>query len=162
MITSQSVTSRLRSRTPETIARIAADCDNIIGVKEASGDLAQMERIKELLPSDFLLISGDDGLTVEVVKRGGDGVISVLANAYPSETAEFVHLALDGDIETAEAKLSAFEGIISALFEEGNPVGIKTTLCVKGVCTNTMRLPLVSGSQALREKVEKLVCEYEK
>ena len=148
--------------TPETIARIAADCDNIIGVKEASGDLAQMERIKELLPSDFLLISGDDGLTVEVVKRGGDGVISVLANAYPSETAEFVHLALDGDIETAEAKLSAFEGIISALFEEGNPVGIKTTLCVKGVCTNTMRLPLVSGSQALREKVEKLVCEYEK
>ena len=148
--------------TPETIARIAADCDNIIGVKEASGDLAQMERIKELLPSDFLLISGDDGLTVEVVKRGGDGVISVLANAYPSETAEFVHLALDGDIETAEAKLSAFEGIISALFEEGNPVGIKTTLCVKGVCTNTMRLPLVSGSQALREKVEKLVSEYEK
>ena len=148
--------------TPETIARIAADCDNIIGVKEASGDLAQMERIKDLLPSDFLLISGDDGLTVEVVKRGGDGVISVLANAYPSETAEFVHLALDGDIETAEAKLSAFEGIISALFEEGNPVGIKTTLCVKGVCTNTMRLPLVSGSQALREKVEKLVCEYEK
>ena len=148
--------------TPETIARIAADCDNIIGVKEASGDLAQMERIKELLPSDFLLISGDDGLTVEVVKRGGDGVISVLANAYPSETAEFVHLALDGDIETAEAKLSAFEGIISALFEEGNPVGIKTTLCVKGVCTNTMRLPLVSGSQALREKVEKLICEYEK
>ena len=148
--------------TPETIARIAADCDNIIGVKEASGDLAQMERIKELLPSDFLLISGDDGLTVEVVKRGGDGVISVLANAYPSETAEFVHLALDGDIETAEAKLSAFEGIISALFEEGNPVGIKTTLCVKGVCTNTMRLPLVSGSQALQEKVEKLVSEYEK
>ena len=148
--------------TPETIARIAADCDNIIGVKEASGDLAQMERIRELLPNDFLLISGDDGLTVEVVKRGGDGVISVLANAYPSETAEFVHLALDGDIETAETKLSAFEGIISALFEEGNPVGIKTTLCVKGVCTNTMRLPLVSGSQALREKVEKLVCEYEK
>ena len=148
--------------TPETIARIAADCTNVIGVKEASGDLAQMERIKELLPSDFLLISGDDGLTVEVVKRGGDGVISVLANAYPSETAEFVHLALDGDIETAEAKLSAFEGIISALFEEGNPVGIKTTLWVKGVCTNTMRLPLVSGSQALQEKVEKLVSEYEK
>ena len=71
-------------------------------------------------------------------------------------------MALDGDIETAEAKLSAFEGIISALFEEGNPVGIKTTLCVKGVCTNTMRLPLVSGSQALQEKVEKLVSEYEK
>ena len=148
--------------TPETIARIAADCDNIIGVKEASGDLAQMERIRELLPNDFLLISGDDGLTVEVVKRGGDGVISVLANAYPSETAEFVHLALDGDIETAETKLSAFEGIISALFEEGNPVGIKTTLCVKGVCTNTMRLPLVSGSEALQAKMKNLIAEYEK
>ena len=68
---------------PETIARLATDCDNIIGVKEASGNLEQMEQIKALTPSDFLLISGDDGLTVEVVKRGGVGVISVLANAYP-------------------------------------------------------------------------------
>ena len=148
--------------TPETIARLAKDCPNIIGVKEASGDLAQMERVKALTPSDFLLISGDDGLTVEVIKRGGVGVISVLANAYPAETAEIVALALLGNIEEAERQLKALDGIISALFEEGNPVGIKTLLHTKGVCSDTMRLPLVSGSEALQEKMKSLVAEYEK
>jgi 4-hydroxy-tetrahydrodipicolinate synthase len=148
--------------TPETIARIATDCQNVIGVKEASGDLAQMERVKALTPSDFLLISGDDGLTVEVIKRGGVGVISVLANAYCAETAEVVKLALDGDIAEAESKLGALDNIISSLFEEGNPVGIKTLLSLKGVCTNTMRLPLVPGSVALQEKMKNLVQEYEK
>ena len=148
--------------TPETIARIASDCANVIGVKEASGDLEQMKRIKELLPSDFLLISGDDGLTVDIVKLGGDGVISVLANAYPTQTKEFVDLALQGDFDSADAKLKAFDNIISALFEEGNPVGIKTLLHAKEVCTNTMRLPLVSGSDALLAKTKTLIAEYEK
>ena len=147
---------------PETIARLAKDCPNIIGVKEASGNLEQMERIKALTPSDFLLISGDDGLTVEVIKRGGVGVISVLANAYPAETKEVVSLALDGNTEKAEQKLQALDGIISALFEEGNPVGIKTALHLKGICSNTMRLPLVSGSKALQAKMKNLIAEYEK
>lgn len=147
---------------PETIARLANDFSNIIGVKEASGNLEQMERVKAVTPSDFLLISGDDGLTVEVIKRGGAGVISVLANAYPKESVEFVHLALEGNIAEADAKLRAFDGIISALFEEGNPVGIKTALAVKGICTNTMRLPLVSGSEALQAKMKALIAEYEK
>lgn len=147
---------------PETIARLATDCDNIIGVKEASGNLEQMEQIKALTPSDFLLISGDDGLTVEVVKRGGVGVISVLANAYPAETKEVVSLALDGNTEEAEQKLRALDGIISSLFEEGNPVGVKTALYLKGVCTNTMRLPLVPGSEALQAKLKSQIAEYEK
>ncbi len=147
---------------PETIARLATDCDNIIGVKEASGNLEQMEQIKALAPSDFLLISGDDGLTVEVIKRGGVGVISVLANAYPAETKEVVSLALDGNTEEAEQKLKALDGIISSLFEEGNPVGVKTALYLKGVCTNTMRLPLVSGSEALQAKLKSQIAEYEK
>ena len=147
---------------PETIARLAKDCPNIIGIKEASGNLEQMERIKALTPSDFLLISGDDGLTVEVIKRGGVGVISVLANAYPAETKEVVSLALDGNTEKAEQKLQALDGIISALFEEGNPVGIKTALHLKGICSNTMRLPLVSGSEALQAKMKNLIAEYEK
>lgn len=147
---------------PETIARLANDFSNIIGVKEASGNLEQMERVKAVTPSDFLLISGDDGLTVEVIKRGGAGVISVLANAYPKESAEFVHLALEGNIAEADAKLRAFDGIISALFEEGNPVGIKTALHIKGTCSNTMRLPLVSGSEALQAKMKALIAEYEK
>ncbi|MBO7220697.1 MAG: 4-hydroxy-tetrahydrodipicolinate synthase [Alistipes sp.] len=146
---------------PETIARLAKDCDNIIGIKEASGNLEQMAKIKELLPDDFLLISGDDGLTVEVIKLGGDGVISVLANAYPAQTKEFVDLALAGQIDMADKKLHAFDGIISALFEEGNPVGIKTLLYANGVCSNTMRLPLVPGSDNLLQKIESLVAEYE-
>ena len=148
--------------TPATIARIAAECENVIGVKEASGDLAQMTEIKKLLPNDFLIVSGDDGLTVEVIKFGGDGVISVLANAYPAETKEIVRLALEGNTDEADAKLKAFDGIISALFEEGNPVGIKTLLRTKVVCSNTMRLPLVPGSDALLDKIETLVAEYEK
>ena len=147
---------------PETIVRIAADCENVIGVKEASGDLAQMEQIKALLPEEFLLISGDDGLTVEVIKRGGDGVISVLANAYPAETKEVVALALAGQTEKAEEKLQALDKIIAALFEEGNPVGIKTLLHAKGICSATMRLPLVPGSEALQAKMQTLITEYEK
>ena len=147
---------------PSTIARLANDCKSIIGVKEASGNLEQMDEIKALTPSEFLLISGDDGLTVEVIKRGGVGVISVLANAYPKETAEFVRLALEGNTAEAEAKLQALDAIVSALFEEGNPVGIKTALYTKGICTNTMRLPLVSGSEALQTKMKKLIEEYEK
>lgn len=148
--------------TPATIARIAAECPNVIGVKEASGNLEQMAEIKKLLPNDFLLISGDDGLTVEVVKLGGDGVISVLANAYPAETKEFVHLALEGKIDDANEKLKAFDGIISTLFEEGNPTGVKTLLHAQGICTDTMRLPLVSGSDSLLAKCETLIAEYEK
>jgi 4-hydroxy-tetrahydrodipicolinate synthase len=140
---------------------LAKDCDNIIGIKEASGNLEQMAKIKELLPSNFLLISGDDGLTVEVIKLGGDGVISVLANAYPAQTKEFVDLALAGETNEANEKLHAFDGIISALFEEGNPVGIKTLLYANGVCSNTMRLPLVPGSDNLLQKIESLVAEYE-
>ncbi len=148
--------------TPETIARLANDCENIIGVKEASGNLEQMEQVKALTPSDFLLISGDDGLTVDVIKRGGVGVISVLANAYPAETKEVVELALAGNIDEAEKKLQALDAVISALFEEGNPVGVKTTLYLKGVCSNTMRLPLVPGSDALQAKIKNLIAEYEK
>ncbi|MBE6194586.1 MAG: 4-hydroxy-tetrahydrodipicolinate synthase [Rikenellaceae bacterium] len=148
--------------TPETIARLATDCDNIIGVKEASGNLEQMERVKALAPSDFLLISGDDGLNVEVIKRGGVGAISVLANAYPAETAEVIRLALNGDTEEAAKRLELLSGIISALFEEGNPVGVKTALHLKGVCSDTMRLPLVSGSEALQAKLKNLMTEYEK
>lgn len=148
--------------TPETVARIATECPNVIGIKEASGNLEQMEQIKALVPSDFMLISGDDGLTVEVIKRGGVGVISVLANAYPAQTAEVVKSALNGNIAEAETKLKALEEIISTLFEEGNPVGIKSALHIKGICSNVVRLPLVAGSEALCEKMNKLITEYEK
>ena len=148
--------------TPETIARLATDCENIIGVKEASGNLEQMERVHALAPADFLLISGDDGLIVEVIKRGGVGVISVLANIYPAETAQIVRRALEEDIDGANVLIERVEPFIASLFEEGNPVGIKCALALKGVCRDTMRLPLVAGSASLAEKMKKLISEYEK
>ena len=101
-------------------------------------------------------------MTVEAIKRGGVGVISVLANGFPAETVEVVRLALEGNIEKAEEKLKALDSIISSLFEEGNPVGIKTALYLKGLCSNTMRLPLVPGSEALQVKMKNLIAEYEK
>lgn len=147
---------------PETIARLANDCSNIIGVKEASGDLKQMERVRALTSEEFLLISGDDGLTIDVIKLGGVGVISVLANLYPAQTAEMVNCALERNYPIAESKLQQLDGIISALFEEGNPVGVKCALNIKGVCSDTMRLPLVSGSKTLVEKFNNLLSLYEK
>ena len=147
--------------TPATIARLAADCDNIIGVKEASGNLEQMEQIKALTPSEFLLISGDDGLTVEVVKRGGVGVISVLANAYPAETKEVVSLALDGNTEEAEQKLKALDGIISSLFEEGNPVGAKSMASLMGLTRAEVRLPLVEATDSLAEEIKTAIEKYD-
>ena len=147
---------------PETVARLAADFDNIIGIKEASGNLEQVERIKALVEDDFLVVSGDDGLNVEVIKRGGCGAISVLANLYPAAMADIIHLALSGNTEEAASRLEKLENIISALFEEGNPVGVKTAMALKGICTDTVRLPLVAGSGALREKMKTLIAEYEK
>ncbi|MBR2352108.1 MAG: 4-hydroxy-tetrahydrodipicolinate synthase [Alistipes sp.] len=146
---------------PETVARLANDCANIIGIKEASGDLEQMERIRELTADDFMLISGDDGLTVEVIKRGGVGVISVLANAIPEATKQVVTCALRGDIAEADKRLCRLNDIIAGLFDEGNPVGIKCALDVLNICRNTVRLPLAEASAALRERLENAIRKYE-
>ena len=122
-----------------------------------------MQRIKELLPGEFgfMLISGDDGLTVEAIKRGGVGVISVLGNAYPAECKEIVSLAQFGNIEEAEQKLKALEQMITLLFEEGNPVGIKCALSIKNLCGDTVRLPLAEASDALRLKMTEAIHAYD-
>ena len=147
--------------TPETIARLAAEHDNIIGVKEASGNLEQMERIRELAPADFLLISGDDGLTVEVMRRGGVGVISVLAQLYPAELSAVVRTAAAGQLDEAQQQLTALDEITRLLFAEGNPTGIKCALAEAGVCSDTVRLPLAEGSAELHEALKKAMTEYE-
>lgn len=146
---------------PETVARLAKECGNIIGIKEASGNIDQMARIRELAPESFALICGDDGLTVDAMRRGGVGVISVLAQLYPAEVAAVVRAAADGRFDEADALLAPLGEITSELFEEGNPVGIKTALSIKGVCRPVMRLPLVEGSAALAEKMKRLIAEYE-
>lgn len=146
---------------PETVARLAKECGNIIGIKEASGNIDQMARVHELAPEGFALISGDDGLTVDAMRRGGVGVISVLAQLYPAEVAAIVRAAAEGRFDEADALLAPLGEITSELFEEGNPVGIKTALSIKGVCRPVMRLPLVEGSTALAEKMKRSIAEYE-
>ncbi len=146
---------------PETVARLAKECGNIIGIKEASGNIDQMARIRELAPESFALICGDDGLTVDAMRRGGTGVISVLAQLYPAEVAAVVRAAADGRFDEADALLAPLGEITSELFEEGNPVGIKTALSIKGVCRPVMRLPLVEGSAALAEKMKRSITGYE-
>ncbi len=146
---------------PETVARLAKECGNIIGIKEASGNIDQMALVHELAPEGFALICGDDGLTVDAMRRGGVGVISVLAQLYPAEVAAVVRAAADGRFDEADALLAPLGEITSELFEEGNPVGIKTALSIKGVCRPVMRLPLVEGSAALAEKMKRSTAEYE-
>lgn len=147
--------------TAETTLRIARDLENVVGVKEASGDIEQMQRILDNRPEGFLVLSGDDAMTLPLMRRGGDGVISVAANAFPRRFMHCVNLARKGAFEQAEAEFRALEEAVRALFEEGNPVGVKCALSVMGMIGDTMRLPLVKGTPALRAKFEKLIAEYD-
>ena len=138
--------------TPQTVARIAAACPNVFGIKEASGDVEQMEAICKAVAevrNDFILVSGDDGITVEVIRRGGKGVLSVLAHLYPKQVVELTSLALEGNFDKAEYELGRLAKITELLFAEGNPVGIKNALATKNICTPTVRLPLAEASVEL-------------
>ena len=147
--------------TAETTLRCAADFRNVIGIKEASGDICQMQRILDNRPEGFLVLSGDDGMTLSLMRRGGDGVISVAANAFPQRFMECVNHAKAGDFDAAEKAYATLDEAVHALFEEGNPVGVKCALSVMGRIGDTMRLPLVAGSEKLRAKFERLIARYD-
>jgi 4-hydroxy-tetrahydrodipicolinate synthase len=147
--------------TAETTLRLAHSSSNIVAVKEASGDMEQIQRIIDGRPENFLVISGDDGITVELIKRGGEGVISVAANAFPEKFCSCVHDALEGRIAEAEAQMAGFNKPIQLLFREGNPTGVKCMTAVMGLTNDEPRLPLVEGSASLREDIEKAVAKYE-
>ncbi len=147
--------------TDATTLRIARDFDNVIGIKEASGDIDQMQRIIDGRPSDFLVLSGDDGIAIELMRRGGDGVISVAVDAFPRRFMQCLGYAKAGDFEAAERAFASLAEAVKALFAEGNPVGVKCALSVMGIINDRMRLPLVPGSDALREKFRKLIAEYD-
>ncbi|MDB4835219.1 4-hydroxy-tetrahydrodipicolinate synthase [Cyclobacteriaceae bacterium] len=132
-----------------------AEHENIFGIKEASGDLNQALDIVNGKPEDFMLISGDDMLTVPMCSIGGEGVISVLANGYPKEFTKTIHAALEGDFKASTPLLCSFTGINNMLYEESNPVGIKEVLNNKGICKNNVRLPLMSASPGLAERIER-------
>ncbi len=144
--------------TAETTLRIAREVPGVVGVKEASGDLAQMEAILKGAPEGFVVLSGDDAITLPLVEKGGHGVISVMANAFPARFSSMVHAALQGDMAGAqEIWDSDFEELCPLLFAEGNPAGVKTVMSLQGVCRPDVRLPLVAGSEGLRSAIAKLL-----
>lgn len=144
---------------PSTTLRLANDFDNIIGIKEASGNLEQAMEIIEGKPDGFLVISGDDALTLPLLASGGDGLISVVGNAFPKRTADLVHSALVNDYETARIKHYELFQIINALFADGNPGGVKFALTLLNICKNNVRLPLVPINKETEVKLYELIAE---
>ncbi len=140
--------------TAETTLRLSAH-KNIIGIKEASGNLEQCMRIAKSMPKDFLLISGDDLLTVPLYAIGGKGVISVLANALPIPFKKMKAFAFAGNYTKASQYQFSLLEINGPMYEESNPVGIKQLLSELGVCGNHVRLPLIPASEGLKKKITK-------
>ena len=146
---------------PETTLRIAHDFKNVIGVKEASGNIEQIARVIDGRDEGFLVLSGDDGMAVEVMRRGGEGVISDAANLFPVQFGHCISLAAGGRFDEADKAYEPFDGVVKALFAEGNPTGIKCALKAKGLIGGTMRLPLVEGTQALYDKFSEYIKAYD-
>ncbi|TAG94310.1 MAG: 4-hydroxy-tetrahydrodipicolinate synthase, partial [Bacteroidetes bacterium] len=128
---------------------------NIVAVKEASGDLVQCMEIAKHKPKDFLLLSGDDLITPAMISFGAEGVISVLANAFPSDFSEMTRQALANNFQESTAYLFKFLKINPLMYEESNPVGVKEALAQLNICKNIVRLPLVACSKNLSEKIKK-------
>jgi 4-hydroxy-tetrahydrodipicolinate synthase len=147
--------------TADTTLRLARDFNNIIAIKEASANLDQMGRILKYKPKDFMLISGDDALTLPIIAMGGAGVISVVGNALPQEFSSLVHAALKGDLDTARREHLRLIEVIDLLFVEGNPAGIKEALKILGICGNTLRLPLVNVGEGTSRKLYQALADAE-
>lgn len=138
-----------------TTLQLAHDFKNIIGIKEASNDWMQLFWMAREKPEDFFLISGNDDLIVPQISIGYDGVISVIANATPKLFSDMVHHALNNDYAAARKIIYQIDELITYLFEQGNPAGVKAAMQHLGVCKDHLRLPLVPVNQDLRDKIGK-------
>lgn len=147
--------------TAATTLRLAHATPKIVAIKEACGNIEQMQAILDGRPEGFLVLSGDDGLTVELVKRGGDGVISVAANSLPERFCGCVHRAIEGNIATAESEMAELTPAIDLLFKEGNPTGVKSMTAAMGLTRSEVRLPLVEGSVSLMEDIKSAITKYD-
>lgn len=144
---------------PETTIRLANEFTNICAVKEASGNFSQIDEIIKNKPADFLVISGDDGITFPLITLGAVGVISVIGNAFPREFSKMVRLALQGEYNNARKIHHRFTELFNLLFVEGNPAGVKSMLAVMGMIENKLRLPLVPNTIKTYEKIRKVLNE---
>ncbi len=145
---------------PETIAKLAKDCKNIVGVKEASGSLDQMSRIKDLCGESFDLLSGDDSLTLPILSIGGTGIISVVANIVPGDVASLVSEFEKGNILEAQEMHYKLLPLIKAVFIETNPIPVKTAMGLLGMCEPDLRLPMTSILPENLEKLKKALKGY--
>jgi 4-hydroxy-tetrahydrodipicolinate synthase len=143
----------------DTCIELAHTCENIVAVKEASGDLAHIMKLIKGKPENFLVISGDDMLTLPIIAAGGAGVISVLANAYPAQCSELVNNLLKNNFKAAREIQLHFLEIIELLFADGNPAGIKAFLSIMNLCNNNLRLPLVPVNRTVFLKIQKVIEE---
>ncbi len=142
--------------TSSTTLRLAKEFDNIMGIKEASGDMGQVMEIIQEKPADFLLISGDDALTLPMIACGAEGLISVIANSHPETTKELVEKSMKGDFDSARVAHYALLKLIDGIFEDGNPGGVKVLLHEQGIMENELRLPLVPVNKVLEARLRTL------
>jgi 4-hydroxy-tetrahydrodipicolinate synthase len=145
---------------PDTIAGLSRECKNIVGVKEASGNLDQMSRIKELCGAGFDLISGDDSLTLPILSIGGTGIISVVANIVPRDVAALVSEFQKGNLKKAQELHFKLLPLIKAMFIETNPIPVKTAMGLLNICGPDLRLPMCGMSGENQEKLKKALIDY--
>lgn len=145
--------------TAETTLRLARDCENVVAIKEASGNFTQIDDIIKNKPADFDVISGDDGITFPLITLGAAGVISVIGNALPKEFSRMVRLALNGDYNNALVIHHKFTELFKLLFVDGNPAGVKAMMNSMGLIENQLRLPLVPARIATFGQISEIVKE---
>lgn len=138
---------------PKTVARLAQDCSNIVAIKEAAGDMVQALELLRIVPKDFLVISGDDMITLPMIQAGGAGVISVIGEGFPKAFSDMVRYALNGQQKEALDIHFAIMPLIDLIFKEGNPAGIKAVFEQLNLCNDTVRLPLVSATKDLKKDI---------
>jgi len=143
----------------DTSIELAHEYDNIVAIKEASGDISQIMKIVKGKPDNFNVISGDDMMTLPIIATGGIGVISVLANAFPAAVSEMVNHALKHDFKKARELQFKYLEATELLFTEGNPAGVKAFMSLQNLCNNTLRLPLTTVSRSTYSRIQKVLEE---
>lgn len=144
---------------PETVLRLAHASEKFIAVKEASGDVVQSMKVLKGKPENFLVLSGEDPLTLPIIASGGVGVISVIANAFPRQFSDMVRAAIGEDFATARTQNANLLDVHPWLYTEGNPAGIKATMEILGLCSKEVRIPLTSVSDVTYQALEREIAK---